>query len=249
MRALGHGRLAWGRRLVPAALALVAALAGPSPAGEQAPKERVVDLGGGAKMTLVLIPAGTFTMGSTEEQLKAVRQKWPEVKEEWVAGEKPAHKVTISKASWMGKHEATVGQFRRFVEATGYKTDAEKGTRFQGAVVAVEGQVRLARDAGWRNPYFRQSDEHPVVCVSWNDTRAFVDWLNPADKGRPAGSSYRLPTEAEREYACRAGTSTARPHRIMAPTELASVGPRIDSYSAAAENHGPHRACLGGAKD
>jgi formylglycine-generating enzyme required for sulfatase activity len=189
-------------------LALLAALAGYSGAGEQATKERVVDLGGGVKMSLVLIPAGTFTMGSTEADIKAVVAKWPEVKEEWIAHEKPAHKVTISKAFHMGKHEVTVGQFRKFLEAAGYKTDAEKGTGFKGAFVVADGKGKLAEDASWRNPYFKQTDEHPVVCVSWNDARAFVDWLNATDKAKPAGSTYRLPTEAEWEYACRAGTTT-----------------------------------------
>ena len=125
MRALRGRRAAWGRRLASAALALLAALAGGSEAGEEAPKERVVDLGGGVKMSLVLIPAGTFTMGSTEAEIKAVLAKWPDANAERFADEKPAHKVTISKAFWMGKHEVTVGQFRRFEEATGYKTDAE----------------------------------------------------------------------------------------------------------------------------
>ncbi|MBM4036081.1 MAG: formylglycine-generating enzyme family protein [Planctomycetes bacterium] len=189
------------------ALASLAALAGCA-AGEQAPKERVVDLGGGVKMALVLIPPSTFTMGSTEAEVKAVLAKWPEAKEEWFKGEKPAHKVTLSKAFWMGKHEVTVGQFRRFVDATGYKTDAEKGTGFKGALVLAEGKVKLAEDASWRNPHFKQTDEHPVVCASWHDARAFADWLNVTDKAKPAGASYRLPTEAEWEYACRAGTTT-----------------------------------------
>jgi formylglycine-generating enzyme required for sulfatase activity len=112
--------------------ALVGALAGLAVAGEELPKERVADLGSGVKMAFLLIPAGTFTMGSTEADIKAVVAKWPETEEEVFANEKPAHKVTISRAFHMGKHEVTVGQFRRFVEATGYKTDAEKGTGFQG---------------------------------------------------------------------------------------------------------------------
>jgi len=222
MEPLGHGRAAWGRGLVSAALAFLAALAGCSDtgeqtpkgtqtrrgAGEQAPNERVVDLGGGVKMGLVLIPAGTFTMGSTGADIKAVVAKWPDTKEEFLANEKPAHKVTISKSFHMGKYEVTVGQFRRFVEATGYKTDAEKGTLFKGAFVVADGPGKLAGDASWRNPYFKQSDEHPVVCVSWDDARALVDWLNATDKAKPAGSTYRLPTEAEWEYGCRAGTTT-----------------------------------------
>ncbi len=209
MRAMGQGRATWGRGLLSAAFAVLSAVAILSGCGEQAPKERVVDLGGGVKMALVLIPPGTFTMGSTtEEELKVVRQKWPEVKEEWFAGEKPAHKVTLSKAFHMGKHEVTVGQFRRFVEAAGYKTDAEKGTRRNGAFVFAEGRWEFGEGGSWRRPYFQQTDEHPVVCVTWNDARAFVDWLDASDKAKPAGATYRLPTEAEWEYACRAGTTT-----------------------------------------
>ncbi len=198
MRALAHSR---------AALALMGALAGWCAAGEQAPKERVVELGGGVKMTLVFIPAGSFTMGCTEAAIKALLAKWPEAKEESFAGEKPAPKVTISKAFWMGKHEVMVGQFRRFVDGTGYKTDAEKGTP-DGFIPKLKGKV--AEDHNWRKPHpaFSQTDEHPVIMLSWNDAVAFADWLNATDGGKPAGSSYRLPTEAEWEYACRAGTTT-----------------------------------------
>jgi formylglycine-generating enzyme required for sulfatase activity len=178
-----------------------------SGAGGSGANERAADLGDGVKMALVLVPAGSFTMGSTEAEIKAVLAKFPDCAEAWIADERPAHKVTLSKAFWMGKHEVTVGQFRRFVEAAGYKTDAEKGTGSKGAIVATEGEVKTAEDASWRKPYFKQTDDHPVVCVSWNDARAFVDWLNATDKARPAGSSYRLPTEAEWEYACRAGRS------------------------------------------
>ncbi|HUT35486.1 MAG TPA: formylglycine-generating enzyme family protein [Planctomycetota bacterium] len=191
---------------VPPALVVLAALAGCS--GDPAPEERVVDLGGRVKMTFVLIPAGSFTMGSTDSDTKAVVAKWPQIREGGFSHEKPAHRVTLSKAFSMGKHEVTVGQFRRFVEASGYKTDAEKDERHKGARVLADGKEERREDACWRNPYFKQSDDHPVVCVSWNDARAFADWLNATDKAKPAGSSYRLPTEAEWEYACRAGTTT-----------------------------------------
>ena len=205
MRALAHVSMAWGKGLIPAVLGL-ALFALRCSAGEA--NDWAVDLGGGVKMALVLVPAGSFTMGSTEAEIKAVLAKFPDCREDFIADEKPAHKVTISKAFHMGKHAVTVGQFRRFVEATGCKTDAEKGTLVKGAVVFPEGKGRLVEDASWRNPYFQQTDDHPVVCVSWNDARAFADWLNATDKARPAGSNYRLPTEAEREYACRAGTTT-----------------------------------------
>ena len=175
---------------------------------EQAPKERVVDLGGGVKMTFVLIPAGTFTMGITEAEVKALRQRWPKVEERDISNEEQAHKVTISKAFWMGEHEVTVGQFRRFVQATAYKTEPEKGKGIKGAALLSGGVMKTAGVASWSNPPYKQTDEHPVVCVTWNDARAFGDWLNGTDKGKPPGASYRLPTEAEWEYACRAGTTT-----------------------------------------
>ena len=207
MSARRHGGAVWEGALVSALALLLATLAG---AGEPAPKERGVDLGGGVKMGLVLIPAGTFTMGGTEAEIKAFAPaKFPDFRAPWSAPAKEAHKVTVSRAFWMGKHEVTVGQFRRFVEAAGYRTDAEKGTVFKGAAHLVAGgKSKLAEDASWRNPYFKQTDEHPVVCVSWNDARAFAEWLNAADKAKPAGFTYRLPTEAEWEYACRAGTTT-----------------------------------------
>ena len=133
MRAFAHVSAAWRRGRLPALLGLVlfglGYLGGEPP--ETGAKGRAVDLGGGVKMALVLIPAGSFTMGSTEAEIKAVLAKFPDCREEFIADEKPAHKVTISKAFHMGKHAVTVGQFRRFVEATGYKTDARERHRVQ----------------------------------------------------------------------------------------------------------------------
>jgi formylglycine-generating enzyme required for sulfatase activity len=99
--------------------------------------------------------------------------------------------------------EVTRGQFRRFVDATGYKTDAEKDGR--GAKGWDEEKADFEEDPkfNWQNAGFEQTDEHPVVNVSWNDAMAFCAWLS-----RIEGQTYRLPTEAEWEYACRAGTKT-----------------------------------------
>ncbi len=132
-------------------------------------------------MTLVSIPGGTFMMGS---------QDGPD-------NEKPAHRVTV-KAFEMSATEITVGQFRQFILATSYRTDAERaGIGFVGTeMVATPG-------ANWRNPHFEQNDQHPVVLVSWNDAMAFCGWLSAQTATR-----YDLPTEAEWEYACRAGTAT-----------------------------------------
>jgi formylglycine-generating enzyme required for sulfatase activity len=96
--------------------------------------------------------------------------------------------------------EVTVGQSRRFVEETGYATEAERGDQ---AYVVEGGEWVRKPDANWKNPYLPQTDDHPVVCVSWNDAVAFCEWLS----GR-TGQNIGLPTEAEWEYACRAGTET-----------------------------------------
>ena len=94
--------------------------------------------------------------------------------------EKPPHRVRITKPFYLGTYHVTVGQFRQFVNDSGH-------------------------DAGprWKAPGFAQTDERPVVCVSWDDAVAFCKWLS-----RKEVKTYRLPTEAEWEYACRAGTTT-----------------------------------------
>ena len=157
-------------------------------------------------MKLVLIPAGEFQMGSSAEEIKTWND-W--VKQQGLKGtnidnEGPQHRVRITRPFYMGAHHVTVGQFRQFVTDAGYTTDAEKGEK-KGAfgVDAATGTFSFKAQYSWRNPGFEQTDEHPVVCVSWNDAVAFCEWLS-----RKEGKSYRLPTEAEWEYACRAGTTT-----------------------------------------
>ncbi len=141
----------------------------------------------GVTMKLIRIPAGSFMMGS-EKSEKGRR-----------ADEGPQHKVTISKPFYMGVTEVTVGQFGAFVADSGYKTDAEK----EGwGYIYKSGWVKLA-GASWRKARFTQTADHPVICVSWNDAVAFCRWL-----GKRSGQNSRLPTEAEWECACRAGTKT-----------------------------------------
>jgi formylglycine-generating enzyme required for sulfatase activity len=121
--------------------------------------------------------------------------------------DRPAIPVRITRPFQIAAHEVTVGQFRKFVDATLYKTDAERDGK--GAFVYhpnVKNEVdRFAPEpaASWRDPGFEQQDDHPVTCVSWHDAVAFCEWLSKAE-----GASYRLPTEAEWEFACRAGTDT-----------------------------------------
>ena len=161
--------------------------------GTRPPSQKTIELGDGVKLEMVLIPAGSFVMGDDTGLDDA----------------KPVHKVTITKPFYLGKYEVTVEQFRQFVEATGYVTDAEKGTGFQGAFGWNRDtmEFKMNEKYSWRNTGFAQSDAHPVVNVSWNDAMEFCKWLSSKE-----GKSYRLPTEAEWEYACRAGTTTRYSH-------------------------------------
>jgi formylglycine-generating enzyme required for sulfatase activity len=170
-------------------------------------------------MKLVLIPAGKFQMGSPDRDKDASDV------------EKPQHEVEITKPFYLGKYEVTRGQFRQFVEESGYKTDAEKdGSGGYGYVAATKwfkgpnynSEKKTFEGPGtkyfWRDPGFEQTDDHPVVNVSWNDAKAFCDWLSKKE-----GKQYRLPTEAEWEYSCRA-TTTTRYSSGDDPETLAKVG-------------------------
>jgi formylglycine-generating enzyme required for sulfatase activity len=144
-------------------------------------------------MKLVLVPAGEFLMGSPDTD--------PSAKEI----EKPRHRVRISRPFYLGAHEVTVAEFRAFVAATGYRTEAEAsgegGSIYNNKIKDFEHVSEL----NWRNPGIAhtQRDDEPVVQVSWNDAQAFCQWLSGKDR-----RAYRLPTEAEWEYACRGGTTT-----------------------------------------
>jgi formylglycine-generating enzyme len=110
--------------------------------------------------------------------------------------EKPVHEVCVDDF-YLARTEVTVGQFQNFVNATGYRTEAE---REGWAYALIDQGWAQVKDRSWRNPGFSQTDRHPVVCVSWNDARAFLDWLS-----QKSGKAFRLPTEAEWEYAARSG--------------------------------------------
>jgi formylglycine-generating enzyme required for sulfatase activity len=139
---------------------------------------------------MVVIPAGSFQMGSPDDEKGRNSDEGPE------------HKVRINEPFALGKREVTVGEFRAFVAATGYRTEAEQG---QGCAVLDSAKWRYGAKRNWRAPGFPQGDDHPVVCVSWNDARAYLKWLSAK-----ANQNYRLPSEAEWEYAARARTTTAR---------------------------------------
>ena len=154
--------------------------------------ERIVHRKSGIK--LVLIPAGRFQMGSPESEPDRGR------------GERQ-HLRIIREPFYMSETEVTVAQFRKFVEATKYVTDAERGVEegghHKGAFATVaDGEREWSETASWRNPYpnfkeYKLRDDHPVVQVSWNDAIRFVEHFG-----------LQLPTEAQWEYALRAGTTT-----------------------------------------
>lgn len=142
-------------------------------------------------MRFVRILPGEFTMGSP-----------PTEKDR--GDSENQHPVRITRGFWLGKYEVTVGQYRRFVEESGYRTEAEKNGVGGFGFQAKTGQFVRSPVYSWKNAGFQQSDHHPVVNVSWNDAVAFIRWLS-----RQEGQTYRLPTEAEWEFACRAGTKTS----------------------------------------
>jgi len=124
-------------------------------------------------------------------------------KPEFHYNERPQHVVKIRMAFHMAVTEVSRGEFAQFVRATDYQTDAEK----EGfAYVYEDGRWREQEGTSWKDPGFTQAESHPVVCVSWNDAVAFCEWLSAKD-----GKKYRLPTEAEWEYACRADSVTVYP--------------------------------------
>ena len=136
---------------------------------------------------MVVVPAGRFVMGS------------PDSEHGRYDNEGPRHDVIIAKPFALGKYSVTVGEFRRFAAATGRKQDGEcdVDANFDANWKARDGY-------GWWNPGFKQTERDPVVCVNWHDAVAYAAWLSAE-----TGEVYRLPTEAEWEFAARAGTDTA----------------------------------------
>lgn len=146
---------------------------------------------------MVMIPAGSFMMGSSEDEAT------------------PQRPVSFARAFAIARFEVTRGQYAAFSRASGR---------------AVEGNCHRDRPnndgswerdptGSWLDPGFTQDDQHPVVCTSWEDARAYVEWLNTQTQG-----GYRLLSEAEWEYAARAGSVGAYPWGEVASHEYANYG-------------------------
>lgn len=185
-------------------------------------------------MKFVGISAGEFKMGSSSEERKQLREEgenelknsatakpWIDTWLEYLDNEGPQHTVRLTSPFQMSTYPVTVGQWKLFVESTGYVTDGERNGMGSFGLDLIKGAPEQQPYFNWRywlrgdaqHPtQFVQTDDHPVVCVSWNDSKAFCDWLNETEKDvLTDGLHYRLPTEAEWEYACRGGTSLRYP--------------------------------------
>ncbi|KRB93880.1 bifunctional serine/threonine-protein kinase/formylglycine-generating enzyme family protein [Duganella sp. Root198D2] len=143
-------------------------------------RDRFAD-GSGVGPDLVLIPTGRFQMGSSDHEHKIAVKAGAQ--KTWLDKELPAHWVGIGQSFALGRYPVTVGEWRAFVKATGWQSKM---------------------DVDWQQPGFAQDDRHPVVCVSWYDAQLYLQWLS-----EKTGQEYRLPSETEWEYACRAGSHTA----------------------------------------
>ena len=188
----------------------------------------------------VLIPAGRFLMGAAAED--AARDRViPMIAE----GERPQHEVSI-RAFRLARHTVTRGQFARFIAATGYAPEP-------GCQVWY-GETRSGRQpqASWREPGFRQTDRDPVVCVNRADIDAYIAWLS-----KTTARAWRLPSEAEWEYAARAGGLVSKPwaERLErqcafangAAREYAEVLPEPAAYlKAFSDSPDVNRACADG---
>jgi sulfatase modifying factor 1 len=166
------------------------------------PKSEVINSLG---MHFALIKPGTFQMGAQPG--------------EPARDDENLHSVRLTKSFYLGVTEVTVGQMRKFVEENSslvngrrvpFRTNAERGGQtFEdgkpgGFQLTNSDSDKWVATASWKTPGWQQDDNYPAAFLSWEDANAFVLWLSKKEK-----KHYRLPTEAEWEYACRAGVSTA----------------------------------------
>jgi formylglycine-generating enzyme required for sulfatase activity len=147
-----------------------------------------------------LVPLTRLQGPGTEPYVSWAQQELTRLKA--LPAEAPKHRVRITKPFWLGRHEVTRGQFRRFVEVRGYKTEAERDGK--GGFGLLDGRWKQDPRFVWNGELgFEQADDHPVVNVTWNDVTAFCAWLSEKE-----GAISHLPTEAQWEYTCRAGATT-----------------------------------------
>lgn len=149
--------------------------------------EKVQDIliGGELGPELIGVSAGSFQMG--------------DLKGAGLSNERPARNAVIEDSFSIGQNQTTVADFKRFITQTQYVTESEEGL---GCATFIDGQPVYDATLNWRNPGFEQADNHPVVCVSEKDAKAYLTWLS-----KITDRQYRLPNETEWEYISRAGST------------------------------------------
>ena len=166
------------------------------------PSENVNVRSGSVDSSVVVIPAGKFKMG--------------DINGNGLANERPVIEKVIANSFAMQSKEVTVGDYEKFVANTAYKTEAERN---KGCAYYLNGEPVWEAGLNWRNPGFEQEDDFPVVCLAYNDAKAYAEWLSGQ-----TGQQYRLPNEVEWEYAARAGTETEYPWGNEIGKNLANCG-------------------------
>jgi len=152
---------------------------------------------------MVKIKGGCFTMGQTDEEKQwLIKLRGQEKYDAFYSDESPVQACVND--FQMAETEVTVADFIRFVNQTSYRIDAETA-KDKGCYTIKDGKWQIDANANWLNPNPQQPNqmEHPVACVSFNDAQAYIGWLSTQ-----SGKQYRLPTEAEFEYAARGGITT-----------------------------------------
>ncbi|WP_282776082.1 formylglycine-generating enzyme family protein, partial [Phaeodactylibacter xiamenensis] len=152
---------------------------------------------------MVILPSGSFEMGSTRGDEDEV----------------PVRSVTIDQGFAIGRYEVTLEEFRAFVSATGHEPS-------KGCWTFEDNEYGERPGRSWRDPNFTQRGNQPAVCLTKGDAEAYVTWLN----GQVDGAPYRLPSEAEWEYAARGGRKSRR-YIYSGSNTLGSVGWSIENSS------------------
>lgn len=176
-------------RVLVLAVGLTLSLSGPLAASPSQPFKDCAEC-----PLMVKVPAGSFVMGATPEEIE--REGMTGTKS--VSDELVRHAVSLGAFS-IGAHEVTREQFGAFVKETNYPI---------GGPCWIQDRIKYLVESpnhNWLSPGFEQKGDHPVVCVNWNDATAYAAWLS-----RKTGKQYRLPSEAEWEYAARGGTTASR---------------------------------------
>ncbi len=171
------------------------------------------------KPNMVFVEGGIFEMGQPDKKIFLFKRAG---KDYYSDDEQPVHKVQLD-SFYFGKYAVTVGEFRRFIAATAYETEAEKDNKGSYVWDFDKGEILLKAGVNWRCDAHGQpqtNDRHPVIHVSWEDCKAYCDWLSLA-----TGLPYRLPTEAEWEYAAKGGPNKwAHTFQYAGSNDLDEVG-------------------------